>query len=151
MSSVPDSPELRADAERLADLITVLQRCFLSNLCKELASGDVTIPQYCLLCHLSQCETLTMSAIAQKMDHTTAAATGLVDRLEALGYVQRAHASEDRRKINVQITPRGISLVAHIRQDMVENLIEILNRLTRPEQKAWVQIYEKIASYCSKE
>jgi len=41
-----------------------------------------------------------MSGIALKMGHTTAAATGLVDRLEKLGYVQRSHALDDRRKGN---------------------------------------------------
>ena len=48
-----------------------------------------------------------MSAIAQKMGHTTAAASGLVARLENLGYVMRSHASDDRRKVMVCITPRG--------------------------------------------
>ena len=33
------------------------------------------------------------------MGHSTAAATGLVDRLEKLGYVQRLHASDDKEKL----------------------------------------------------
>ena len=136
--------QIRKDCEKLADIFTVLQRCFLMNLSKELARGKVSFPQYFLLGFLALQRNLTMSAIAAKMGHTTAAATGLVDRLEKLGYVQRMHASDDRRKIEVQITPSGLCLVAQIREDMVTSLAGMMRLLTLDEQRAWVQVYEKI-------
>jgi len=92
-----------------------------------------------------------MSEIAAKMGHTTAAATGLVDRLEKLGYVRRMHASDDRRKIEVQITPSGLCLVAQIREDMVSGLGGMMRLLSPTEQKAWVQVYEKIFACVTKE
>jgi len=136
--------QIRKDCEKLADIFTVLQRCFLMNLSKELARGKVSFPQYFLLGFLALQKNLTMSAIAAKMGHTTAAATGLVDRLEKLGYVQRMHASDDRRKIEVKITPPGLCLVAQIREDMVTSLGEMMRLLSHDEQRAWVQVYEKI-------
>src|SRR6188768_647932 len=113
---------LRRDAERLADIFTVLQRCFLLRLSQDLARGNVSFPQYLLLGFLVQKDQLTMTEIASKMGHTTAAATGLVDRLEKLGLAQREHAQEDRRKVFVRPTPEGCALVASVRSDMVENL-----------------------------
>jgi DNA-binding MarR family transcriptional regulator len=89
-----------------------------------------------------------MSAIAQKMGHTTAAASGLVARLENLGYVMRSVARDDRRKVMVCITPKGSALVRRIREEMVGNLMKILEHLTPDEQKAWLQIYSKIYDYC---
>ena len=89
-----------------------------------------------------------MSAIAQKMKHTTAAASGLVARLENLGYVMRSVARDDRRKVMVCITPKGSALVRRIREEMVGNLMKILEHLTPDEQKAWLQIYSKIYDYC---
>lgn len=89
-----------------------------------------------------------MSAIAQKMGHTTAAASGLVARLESSGYVMRSHAPEDRRKVMVCITPKGSALVRRIREEMVGNLMKIMAHLTPGEQKAWLQIYSKIYDYC---
>jgi DNA-binding MarR family transcriptional regulator len=136
--------QIRTDCEKLADIFTALQRCFLMNLSKELARGKVSFPQYFLLGYLALQRHLTMSEIAAKMGHTTAAATGLVDRLEKLGYVRRTHASDDRRKIEVQITPAGLCLVAQIREDMVTSLREMMRLLSSEEQRAWVQVYEKI-------
>ena len=82
------------------------------------------------------------------MGHSTAAATGLIDRLENLGHVRRTHAKDDRRKVLVQITASGSALVAEVRDDMVSNVLKIMTLLDTHEQKVWLQIYEKIFSYC---
>jgi DNA-binding MarR family transcriptional regulator len=140
----------RADVERLSQIILEMQRCFVLHLCKELAvaPGNVSFPQYFLLTYLDQKEVLTMSAIAQKMGHTTAAASGLVARLDNLGYVMRSSAPEDRRKVMVCITPKGSALVRRIREEMMGNLTKIMEHLTLDEQKAWMHIYTKIYNYC---
>ncbi|CAA9227985.1 MAG: hypothetical protein AVDCRST_MAG42-958 [uncultured Chthoniobacterales bacterium] len=140
----------RADAEQLSCIILEMQRCFVLRLSKELAPGNVSFPQFFLLAALDQKEVLTMSEIAQKMGHTTAAASGLVARLENLDYVVRASAREDRRKVLVCITEKGSALVRRIREEMVGNLMKLMSHLTPDEQKAWLQIYTKIYSYCQK-
>ena len=148
MDNTRTPEEMREDAECLADILTVLQRRFLANLSKELSRGNVSFPQYFLLGYLCQSKHLTMSEIAHKMGHTTAAATGLVDRLENLGLVERSHAIDDRRKIMVRITKNGTALVLHIRQDMVNNLLKTMTCLEPEEQKNWLKIYQKISNYC---
>ena len=140
--------QIRADAERLSHIILEMQRCFVLRLSKQLAPGNVSFSQFFLLAYLDQKEVLTMSAIAKKMGHTTAAASGLVARLENLSYVMRSVARDDRRKVMVCITPKGSALVRRIREEMVGNLMKILNHLTPDEQKAWLQIYSKIYDYC---
>ena len=138
----------RADAERLAHIIMEMQRCFLMHLCKELAPGNVSFSQYFLLAALDPKEVLTMSEIAQKMGHTTAAASGLVARLENLGYVTRACGAQDRRKVMVCITSKGSALVRRIREEMMANLMKLMAHLTPSENKAWLQIYTKIYDFC---
>ena len=145
---VNSTAELKADAEQLSHIILEMQRCFILRLSKTLAPGNVSFPQFFLLAALDKQEVLTMSAIAQKMGHTTAAASGLVARLENLGYVVRASAPEDRRKVLVCITDKGSALVRRIREEMVGNLMKLMGYLSPSEQKAWLQIYTKIYSYC---
>lgn len=134
--------------ERLADIIMVLQRCFIQRLSEQLSHGQVSFPQYFLLAHIATHEGMSMTDIAEKMNHSTAAATGLVDRLENLGYVKRAGASSDRRKVIVKITKKGLSLVGKIRQDIIGNLNLFTQQLTLEEQETWLRIYEKIHVYC---
>ena len=127
MQVVTDNNQtVRKDAGRLADFIMFTQRSFLLNLSKELNKGNVSYAQFFLLGYLAKEDYLTMTHISKKMGHSTAAATGLVDRLEKLGYVQRLHASDDRRKVMVQITRKGIDLVDKMREDIIENLVEVM-------------------------
>ena len=141
--------KLRANAERLADIFTVMQRSFVLNLSKELAVGNVSFPQYFLLCFLAlEPEPLTMTAVADRMRHTTAAATGIVDRLEKLGHVRRGNAPEDRRKIMVHITAKGEDLVKRVRSDMATTLVALMEHLEPEEQTTWLTIYEKISPHC---
>ena len=74
-------------ANRLADFVLMTQRSCIINLSSELNRGNLSFPQFFLLTYLYSEDYLTMSAIAKKMGHSTAAATGLVDRLEKLGFV----------------------------------------------------------------
>jgi DNA-binding MarR family transcriptional regulator len=116
----------KTDAHRLADFVLFTQRSCILNLSTELNKGNVSFPQFFLLTYLSSEEYLTMSDIAKKMGHSTAAATGLVDRLEKMVYVERSHASEDRRKIMVRITAKGVELVAKMRTEIANDLANIM-------------------------
>lgn len=138
---------IRKDAGKLADFIMFTQRSFLLNLSKELNKGSVSYAQFFLLGYLANENFLTMTDISKKMGHSTAAATGLVDRLEKLGYVQRLHASEDRRKVMVQITRKGIDLVGHIREDITTSLVTLMVDLDQNEQDALLKTYGKISTY----
>lgn len=124
---------VQADADRLADFVLFTQRSCILNLSNELNRGNISFPQFFLLAYLSSEDYLTMSDIAKKMGHSTAAATGLVDRLEKLGYVERIHAAEDRRKIMVRITNKGTELVAHMRKEIATNLADIMSEMDEEE------------------
>ena len=127
---------VKADADRLADFVLFTQRSCILNLSTELNKGNVSFPQFFLLTYLSSEEYLTMSDIAKKMGHSTAAATGLVDRLEKLCYVERVHAAEDRRKIMVRITSKGIELVSKMRTEIANDLAGILAGMDEDQAEA---------------
>jgi DNA-binding MarR family transcriptional regulator len=123
LNSIKPSPK---DPGKLADFILFSQREFLLNLSKDLSRGNISFSQFYLLSYLSTSHEMTMTDIARKMGHSTAAATGLVDRMEKLGYVERAHAADDRRKVLVQITPKGIELVAKLRGALQTRVAEAM-------------------------
>lgn len=133
---------------QLADILQSLQRNLMFQLSSALSEGQISFPQFFLLGQVGADEVLSMSEIADKMSHTTAAATGLVDRLEKLGYVERTTSPNDRRKVMVKITSKGRDLVDAMRLDMIERLNNVLGELTPEEQRMWLQIYTKISAYC---
>lgn len=114
------------DSGKLADFILFSQREFLLNLSKDLSRGNISFSQFYLLSYLTTSPDLTMTDIARKMGHSTAAATGLVDRMEKLGYVERSHAVDDRRKVMVRITGKGVELVARLRSALQTRVAEAM-------------------------
>ena len=114
------------DPGKVADFILFSQREFLLNLSKDLSRGNVSFAQFYLMNYLSTSRELTMTDIARKMGHSTAAATGLVDRMEKLGYVERSHAVDDRRKVMVRITGKGVELVARLRSALQTRVAEAM-------------------------
>ena len=68
-----------------------------------------------------------------------------MDRLEKLGYVQRHHASDDRRKVMVQITRKGIDLVDKMREDIIENLVEVMAEMDNGITSAVMEASHKIS------
>jgi DNA-binding MarR family transcriptional regulator len=125
-SNSVNSSTSQIDTNRLADFVLLTQRSCILNLSSELSKGNLSFPQFFLLTYLSSEDYLTMSAIAKKMGHSTAAATGLVDRLEKLGFVERVHAAEDRRKIMVRITSEGSAIVSTMRGHIASELSSIM-------------------------
>ena len=110
------------EANKLADFILFTQRSCILNLSSELNEGKVSYPQFFLLTYLASEDFLSMSSIAQKMGHSTAAATGMVDKLQEMGYLKRMSAAKDRRKIMVAITQEGRDL----RQNIVRDLAALM-------------------------
>ncbi len=66
-----------------------------------------------------------MTEIAKRMNHTTAVATGLVDRLEKLDFARWERGATDRRKVFIQLTAKGSDLVVRVRRDMATNLLDL--------------------------
>ncbi|MEC5127266.1 MarR family transcriptional regulator [Verrucomicrobiales bacterium BCK34] len=135
------------NADRLADFIMFAQRSFLLDLSKELNQGNISYAQFFLLGYLANEDYLTMTDISKKMGHSTAAATGLVDRLEKLGYVQRLHAADDRRKVMVQITRKGIELVSRLRNIIADSISQVMVAQENGDDEAIQPIYTQLREF----
>lgn len=114
------------EAAHLADFVMFSQRNCILRLSPELTQDKVSYPQFFLLTYLDEEECLSMSSIAKMMGHSTAAATGMVDKLQELGYLKRFTAAADRRKIMVRITEQGKELIARMRGNIARNLADLM-------------------------
>lgn len=87
---------------------------------------------------------VTAGAIAEHTGLTTGAVTGLVDRLETAGYVERARDPRDRRKVVVRLLPneRMDRLMAAAFGPFIDDMTEITAGYGEAEIRAitdWVR------------
>jgi len=75
---------IRADAERLSHIVLEMQRRFLLRLCKDSRAGNVSFVHFFFSHSSIQKKSSPCQPMQRKLGHTTAAASGLVARLENL-------------------------------------------------------------------
>lgn len=87
-----------------------------------------------------------MSELAQSLEISRPAATGLIDRLIAQRLVQRENLEEDRRTIKVSITPKGKKIVANIWEQKRRTLIKVFSQLSVRDRKEHLLILERVVA-----
>ncbi|HVX14661.1 MAG TPA: MarR family transcriptional regulator [Pirellulales bacterium] len=70
--------------------------------------------------------------------------TGLVDRLEQAGFVNRVRCEEDRRVIYVALTEQGTKTLALLDEPLGELHHALLGNLTQAELKELIRLLEKV-------
>lgn len=87
----------------------------LATVCQALIKEGMTAVHVAILCRLDK-SNASMTELAGLAGHTTAAATGAIDRLKKLHLVERADDPYDRRKVMASITEKGRCKLANLRQ-----------------------------------
>lgn len=76
---------------------------------------------------------MPMSRLAEMLDVSDSNATGLIDRVEERGFVERLRVATDRRMVMVQLTPAGRQLLDEIETVREGILSQVLDQL-QPSQ-----------------
>src|SRR5579864_3967016 len=103
---------------------------------EHLSSGaDVDLsPAQCHVLHLIEPgRPLPMGRLAETLSCDASNVTGLVDRMEARGLVQRRASANDRRVKALQLTPAGSQLRSHLLRRMTARA-RPLSKLSLEEQ-----------------
>ena len=78
---------------------------------------------------------ITAGKLAELSGLTTAAVTGVLDRLEARGYARRVRGEKDRRQVTVELTPALLDRATRIWAPLGKDATDALKRLSVDELK----------------
>jgi DNA-binding MarR family transcriptional regulator len=74
---------------------------------------------------------LPMSRLAEMLDVSFSNATGIIDRMEERGLVERVRVADDRRVVRVRIAPNGVKALEQteaIKQDRLQAILSHLDQ-----------------------
>jgi DNA-binding MarR family transcriptional regulator len=109
-------------------------------------SVGITMPQALVVCYVEEKVNPKMTAIAEESGVTTAAMTGMIDRLSELGYVAREHDAKDRRVEHVVLTKKGQSLYDEIHRVRVATFQRVFSELPEEDVKIYVSTLERFVT-----
>jgi DNA-binding MarR family transcriptional regulator len=94
----------------------------------------VTLPQFEVLWELDRCDApVVMSRLSEQLKVTSSNLTGVVDRLERKGLVERFRSSTDRRVQRIEMTSAGRIAFAEIAADNALWVVRAFTELTDKE------------------
>ncbi len=131
----PPESAVASTSELAGELRPILVR-LARELRKEAVQLGITGGQATLLGQISQNPGIGLRALAELEGIATPTVSGLVDRLQRAGMLERVRSETDRRRIGLTITPEGVRLLAAVRARRTVWLAERLERLEPDERMA---------------
>ena len=101
---------------------------------QKVSSLGVTAVQAMVLGFLAEEDMITSRQLGERTIIDSATLTGILDRLEAVGYLKRQSNPDDRRSIMISLTAVGREVARDIRNLADEANKEFLQKLSREEE-----------------
>jgi DNA-binding MarR family transcriptional regulator len=98
-------------------------------------ADDCTMPRFDLHANLLRDDGQTLAALSRRMLVTAGNLTGLVDRAERDGVVQRKSDPNDRRLSRVHLTPKGRELITSILPAHAAHVSQLVGALDANERR----------------
>ncbi|WP_295156196.1 MarR family transcriptional regulator [uncultured Ruminococcus sp.] len=106
----------------------------------------VTRTQQIVLLSLSVCGEMNMTQLASKINTSNEQATRAVAQLVDLGFVQRKYRPENRRVVNIMLTPDAEVFLEKMKADIHDDL---LNRFKNVSDEDMRKLYDSLAQVIS--
>lgn len=113
-------------------------------LSQKVAPLNLTTAQAMVLGFIAEEDHVTSVELGKRTELDSATLTGIIDRLEAAGLVERMNHPDDRRAILIHLTEKGKSLTADRERLIVEANQEFLAGITEAEKETLFHLIGKL-------
>ncbi len=127
-------------------LLTTAQHTVFQYLSTKLNEYDVTPSQYAVLRCLWDKENATPKQISETLCLETSTISGVLDRMQKKGLIDRVINKEDRREVQVIITEKGKSLEEPITEIIDAVNAEVLKPFSDEERTKLIETLRTIAN-----
>ena len=135
---------LSAFADKVGDLMPIIMREFMRHQGEEFHKMKITMPQFFVLEFIHRGGECKMGDIAKFINVTTAAITGVVDRLVRDGYVLRSSDPRDRRIIRIGLTAKGTKTVRDMIEQRKQVTVNMFGMISLKEREEYLNILTRI-------
>lgn len=127
-----DNINSKAETARLFfEVSRMLKQCMR----KSFESSELTMPQSVIAFTLIKFGKMKISDLSEKVNLSNSTVSGIVDRLEKQGYVERSRNAEDRRTVYVNVTNKFEEVHKGFHKNMVKNFEDMLNSGTTEQME----------------
>jgi DNA-binding MarR family transcriptional regulator len=137
------------ELQRMSAKLTEMNKLYITIITEELARCGFTMPQLIVLDQL-KAGAKTIGEISQLVDLSYSTVSGIVDRLEAKGFVTRTRDDRDRRVVRVSLAGDQKDLEEKIPCAQLSYYEELFAGLGADEMKRISESLEVLTGYLEK-
>lgn len=126
-------------ADRLNEIMPLILKGFFRRQPSSLV-GAVSPAQFLVMKYLHDQGESTMTVLARYLDVTTAAVTGLVDRMVRERHVERLADPADRRITRVRLSSRGEGILAKFSEQKRATIIKVFSKISERDREEYLRI-----------
>ena len=138
-------------AQKMNRIMPEIMKGFARRQNNDVYKGKITLPQLLILELLSRQGASKMTDLAKFMKVTTAASTGIVQRLVLLGHVRREYDQSDRRIIRIRLSTKGIELLKKVNQQRTQSVTKIFGQISENDRGEYLRILMQVKDILDKE
>jgi DNA-binding MarR family transcriptional regulator len=106
----------------------------------------LTGPQLVLIRELGRADVLSVGELARRVSLSQGTVTGVLDRLEKRGLVERSRSDSDRRRVLVRLTEAGFSVLGEAPSLLQDEFVARFQMLAAWEQTLILSSLQRVAS-----
>ncbi|MEE1243732.1 MarR family winged helix-turn-helix transcriptional regulator [Frisingicoccus sp.] len=124
-------------------LLTTAQHSVFLKMTEKLSVFDITPVQYAVLYCLWENDKRSPKEIAERLKLENSTISGILERMEKKGLIERSISKEDRRYIQVMVTEKGASLkdaVLAAVEEVNNEVMSVFSDKDREMLKSWLRL-----------
>lgn len=137
--------EYKNDLDAIAEAVVYLYTESRRRTKEIAARHGLTGPQLTVVKMLEALGDLPLSRLSEKIRAQNSTVTGIVDRMEREGLVERARSATDRRVVHIHLTAKGVHLAREVKVEPMEIFRGALETLPPEEARTLLRILRKVA------
>ena len=118
------------ESTKVANLFQEVMILFKHSMSKVFEDSGITAPQGVVLGVLSKETKIKITELSSKLSLPNSTVSGLVDRLEKQGMVERERSEKDRRVVYVSISPNFKEMHLQFRKNWQQKIENVMNKGT---------------------
>ncbi|TGE32893.1 MarR family transcriptional regulator [Desulfosporosinus sp. Sb-LF] len=127
------------ESTKIAKLLQEVMLLFKNNMSSVMENTGMTIPQMMVMGILGKEKTLKITELSGKLNLSNSTVSGILDRMEKLGMVERLRSEQDRRVVHVSVAPNFVEMHQIFHKRFEENIALTMDQGTPEELN---KIYE---------
>jgi DNA-binding MarR family transcriptional regulator len=106
--------------------------------------GELSAPQMNMIMMIRVREAVSVTQLAALLNVSPPSVSAMVDRLVERGLLTRSPSSEDRRKVEIRVSPEAIEDISQVEEKILSTFVDLVEALGPETTRKWCDVLDQI-------